>query len=389
MRMAPPDVVDRMSIEYLMWNAYVDGRLSALAEPIRLPKSELDELASLSERFAKLLEKTIDLVLRDPALLAFYRFNPLLRRMIESEVRRLPIALARYDAFRTPGGWRFSEFNCDVPGGVHEGAGLNDLIGGDRSRFRVVELLTESVCRETVRPTVAVCYASGYAEDLEQCQFLRREWNRVGIRAILCNPENLVWNGRDLRAFGERIDLVYRFFPVEWLQEVENFDALLSAARSGGLPMINGFTAMIPQSKKTMAFWHERIDLFDAGEQELIRAHVPRTETFRVAELDRYRRDRDRLVVKRQFGRIGEEVLMGSHCTDDEWADWLGWPASEPEQWIVQERFDNLPIPVDGETLYGCFGPYVVDGRFAGLYNRFARDGFIAFNALVGAVVAT
>ena len=182
MRMAPPAIVDRMSIDYLMWNAYVDGRLSPLAEPIRLPKRELDELASLSERFARLLERTIDLVLRDAELLSFYEFNPLLRRMIESEARRLPIALARYDAFLTPGGWRFSEFNCDVPGGVHEGAGLNDLIGGDRSRFRVVELLTDALCRETVRPTVAVCYASGYAEDLEQCQFLRREWNRVGIR---------------------------------------------------------------------------------------------------------------------------------------------------------------------------------------------------------------
>ena len=29
MRMAPPDVVDRMSIDYLMWNAYVDGRQRA------------------------------------------------------------------------------------------------------------------------------------------------------------------------------------------------------------------------------------------------------------------------------------------------------------------------------------------------------------------------
>jgi hypothetical protein len=389
MKMAPPEIVDRMSLDYLMWNAYVDGRLSALAEPVRLPRRDLEELASLSERFARLLEKTIDVVLRDPALLSFYGFHPSLRRMIECETCRLPIALARYDAFRTPGGWRFSEFNCDVPGGVHEGAGLNDLIGGDSSRFRVVELLTDSLCRATVRPTVAVCYASGYAEDLEQCQFLRREWNRVGIRAILCNPENLVWNGRDLRAFGEKIDIVYRFFPAEWLMEVENFDALLSAARSGALPMINGFSSVIAQSKKTMALWHERLGLFDAGEQELIRSHVPRSEAFRAADLDRYRRDRARLVVKRQFGRIGEEVLMGSHCNDEEWADWLGWPASEPDQWIVQERFDNLPIDVDGETIYGCFGPYVVDGKFAGLYNRFARDGFIAFNALVGAVVGT
>jgi hypothetical protein len=385
--MAPPEIVDRLSIDYHMWNAYVDGRLSALAEPVRIPRRELDELAGLSERFARLIEKTIDLVRGDPGLLASYGFRPGLRRLLDSEPTRSPVALARYDAFRTPDGWRFSEFNCDVPGGVHEGAGLNHLIGGNPSRFRVAELLVESLCRVTVRPTVAICYASGYAEDLEQCQFLRREWGRVGIRSVLCNPENLVWNGRDLRAFGERVDVVYRFFPVEWMTDVGTIDALLCASRSGRLPMINGFSSLIAQSKKTMALWHERLDRFDAEERDLILRHVPRSEGFRVADLDRYRRERERLVVKRQFGRIGEEVLMGSHCGDEEWADWLAWPASEPGEWIVQERFDNLPLEVDGETIYGCFGPYVVDGRYAGLYNRFARDGFIAFNALVGAVV--
>lgn len=385
--MAPPEIVDRLSIDYHMWNAYVDGRLSTLAEPIRLPRRELDELADLSERFARLLEKTIDLVRSDPALLATYGFRPALLRMLESEATRLPVTLARYDAFRTPDGWRFSEFNCDVPGGVHEGAGLNALIGGNPSDFRVTELLVESLCRGTVRPNVAICYASGYAEDLEQCQFLRREWGRVGIRSVLCNPENLVWNGRDLRVFGERVDIVYRFFPVEWMTEVENLSGLLSASRSGRLPMINGFSSLIAQSKKTMALWHERLDRFDAGERDLILRHVPKSEGFRVADLGRYRRDRERLVVKRQFGRIGEEVLMGASCDDEEWSDWLAWPASEPREWIVQERFDNLPLDVDGETIYGCFGPYVVDGRYAGLYNRFAKDGFIAFNALVGAVV--
>ena len=385
--MAPPEIVDRLSIDYHMWNAYVDGRLSALAEPVRIPRRELDELAGLSERFARLIEKTIDLVRGDSALLASYGFRPRLRRLLDSEPSRLPVALARYDAFRTPDGWRFSEFNCDVPGGVHEGAGLNHLIGGNPSRFRVAELLVESLCRVTVRPTVAICYASGYAEDLEQCQFLRREWGRVGIRSVLCNPENLVWNGRDLRAFGERVDVVYRFFPVEWMTDVGTIDALLCASRSGRLPMINGFSSLIAQSKKTMALWHERLDRFDAEERDLILSHVPKSEGFRVADLDRYRREREWLVVKRQFGRIGEEVLMGSHCGDEEWADWLAWPASEPGEWIVQERFDNLHLEVDGETIYGCFGPYVVDGRYAGLYNRFTRDGFIAFNALVGAVV--
>jgi len=395
MKLAAPAVVDRISIDYLMWNAYVAGNLCALADPVRLPRRELDDVAALSERFSRLLDRTIDLVLADPALLASYQLAPAVRRLIaaerESPHPREPVTLARYDAFRTPAGWSFAEFNCDVPGGIHEAAGLNDLIGRDPTRFRVVPLLTDALCAPsatgtTVRPTVAVCYASGYGEDLEQCQFLRNAWNRQGIPAVLCNPQNLTFEGGALKAFGHRVDVVYRFFPGEWMPQLDNLEEILAATRSGCFRMINGFASLLAQSKKTMALWHERPDLFTLEERDLISRHVPRTETFRLEELERYRRDRERLVVKRQFGRIGEEVLMGNFCEDDEWADWLGWPASEPEQWIVQDRFENLPVEVGGETLYGCFGPYVVAGRFAGFYTRLAGDGFITYDALVAAV---
>lgn len=382
-----PGLVDRMSLDYLMWHAFVEGRLTALPEPVRLPAREIDELARLSERFAALLDRTVDLVLSDLSLLDLYRFPSALRDLVRAERLRPPVTLARYDAFRTPDGWQFAEFNCDVPGGIHEGAALNDLVGGDPSRFRVVELLVDALCRNRANPTVAVCYASGFGEDLEQCQFLRRAWGRVGIPSILCNPENLVFNGRALSAFGEPVHAVYRFFPGEWVPLVRNLEAILAAARAGAAPMINGFASLVAQSKKTMALWHERPDLLAPDERDLVRRHVPRTEFFRLSDLDRIRRDRERLVVKRQFGRIGEEVLMGVHCDDAEWADWLRWPASEPDEWIVQDRFENVAVESGGERLFGCFGPYVVDGRFAGLYNRFSRDGFIAYDARVGAVV--
>ncbi len=386
MKTAPPGMVDRLSIEYNMWSAYVEGELCPLATPVRLPRAELSELEGLSERFAALLERTIDLVRSDAALLGAYGFPPRMRRMIEAGRDRSPVVLARYDAFRTPDGWRFCEFNCDVPGGVHEAAGLNDLVLGDPSRFRVIDLLTDALCTDRVAPTVAVCYASGYGEDLEQCQFLRRAWGRRGVRAILCNPENLVYDGRRLAVFGERVDAVYRFFPGEWVPLVDNLEAILAAAGDGSARMINGFPALIAQSKKTMALWHERPDLFGPAERDLIRRHVPATATFRTAEMDRYRREKDRLVIKRQFGRVGEEVLMGLLCSESEWADWLGWPASEPGEWIVQERFDNVPVEVDGERLAGCFGPYVVAGRFGGFYTRLSRDGFITYDAFLAAV---
>ncbi|HEX7901108.1 MAG TPA: glutathionylspermidine synthase family protein [Planctomycetota bacterium] len=382
MRLAAPALVDRMSIDYLMWNAYVDGRLCALADPVRAPRRELDEVAALSERFAALLERTVDLVLADPALLASYGFAPALAGLPRPDRH---VVLARYDAFRTPDGWRFCEFNADVPGGIHEGAALADLVLGDPSSFRVVPLLTDVLCRDSARPVTAVCYASGYGEDLEQCQFLRRAWSRQGLEAILCSPRNFTFDGRRLSVFGVPVDVVYRFFPGEWLADVENAGALLDALRAGAVRMINPLTSLIAQSKRTMALWHERPDLLTADERELVGRFLPRTETFRLAEMERYRRDRARLVVKRVFGRVGEEVLMGSACDDAEWADWLAWPASEPDQWITQERFDILPEDVGGARLQACYGPYVVDGRFAGFYTRLAADGFIGFNALIGA----
>jgi hypothetical protein len=93
--------------------------------------------------------------------------------------------------------------------------------------------------------------------------------------------------------------------------------------------------------------------------------------------------------VKRQFGRVGEEVLMGSACDDAEWADWLGWPDSEPGQWIAQERFESVPLATAEGPLHACFGPYVVAGRFAGLYTRFSTDGFITYDARIGAAEAS
>jgi uncharacterized circularly permuted ATP-grasp superfamily protein len=170
------------------------------------------------------------------------------------------------------------------------------------------------------------------------------------------------------------------------MPEVEGLDAVLAAYRAGRFRMVNDFSALIAQSKKTMALWHERPDLFTGEERELVARHVPKTSFFRLEEIDRYRRDRDSFVIKRQFGRIGEEVLMGRLCDEAEWADWLGWPASEPEQWIAQERFENIPVEVGGERLAACFGPYVVAGRFAGFYTRLAADGFISYRAFVAAL---
>ncbi len=374
-------LLDRLQTEYLMWSAFVEGERRALDKPLALPASDWAELARLTERFAALIERTIDLCLDDGALLDEYGFSPRLRRMVATDVRyREPVALARYDFFRTAGGWRVSEFNTDVPGGVHEAKGLADLVAGDPQQFTVIDRLTDIVCRDKARPTVGIIYASGFGDDLEQCQFLRQTWNRRGVPALLGNPQNLVFDGERLRLFGHALDVMYRYFPAEWLEELDGLPSILNARRA--CRMVNGFGQMVAQSKKVMAFWHRHLDLFSSDERALIEAHVPRTRSFEAGRLEEYVRDRDRLVVKRGFGRVGEQVLLGAMCSDDEWREALEWPLSEPDEWTVQEKFDVLPQ--DG--MFACFGAYAVGGRFSGLYTRAAREPFIAYDAYTTAV---
>jgi glutathionylspermidine synthase len=389
LRSPEPAILDAMQIEYLMWSAYVAGEPKPLAVPIPWSREDWSQVASISERFAALIRRTVDLCLDHPEIVGYWDFPPGLERMIAADRRRARRELdllARFDVFRTPEGWKLSEFNTDVPGGIHEAAGLNDLVAGDRAEFSVVTALTDLTCRDRVRPRVGLLYASGFGEDLEQCQFLRMHWNRRGIPTTLASPSNLKYDGARLTLFDEPVDVLYRFFPAEWLDGMPELDGLIGAVADGAVRMVNPFAQLVAQSKKIMAFWYERADLLTASERELVRRHVPPTERFQEARLEDYVARRESIVVKRGFGRVGEQVLFGAFCSDDEWRDELEWPLSEPGEWIVQDRFDVLPVRLEGEVLYPCYGAYVVGPRFGGLYTRAAREPFIAADAFTAAV---
>lgn len=391
-RAPEPAILDAMQVEYLMWSAYVAGEPKPLAVPIPWSRADWDEVASISERFAALIRRTMELCLDRPDLVGYWDFPPTLERMIGADRRRRRRELdllARFDVFRTPGGWKLSEFNTDVPGGIHEAAGLNDLVAGDRDAFSVVSRLTDLTCRDKVRPRVGILYASGFGEDLEQCQFLRMHWTRRGIPTTLASPANLRYDGKRVTLFDEPVDVLYRFFPAEWLDGIPALDGLIAAVADGAVRMVNPFAQIVAQSKKVMAFWHERPDLLSPAERALVRDHVPRTERFQSTRIDDYIARRGSIVVKRGFGRIGEQVLPGNLYEDDEWREELEWPLSEPGEWIVQDRFDVLPVRLEGEDLYPCYGAYVVGPRFGGIYTRAAKEPFITTDAFtVAAKVA-
>ena len=113
----------------------------------------------------------------------------------------------------------------------------------------------------------------------------------------------------------------------------------------------------------------------------MIVRHLPHTEPFRRERLDVYLEERDRWVLKRAFGRMGDAVVLGSLVSAAEWERALAEAARDPHASCMQERFRVRPVQFGFGLLYPALGAYLVNGRFAGYYSRVASRPFITHEA--------
>lgn len=360
--------LDVLQTEYSVWNgAFVEGKSKILQYPIMLDRITYEKLSRTAVRFDALIEKTIEMIRQNPEHLKFFRFPKSIRRLIESDLGSgtgRHSQFSRHDLFVLEDGTiRISESNTDVPGGLHESAGLHDVVFEKAYLFTAHMLLAGKIAK--VKPErVALLYSTGYGEDLEQCSFVSKMLKEHGIGSVLCGIANVEFRSGVPFVFGKPIDYVYRFFPSEWIPR---------AGFPCSVPMVNGFSQLIAQSKRFAAFLHEKTDLFTHEERVFIEEVVPFTVRFEKCDRSELVKDRKKCVVKKDFGRVGEEVLIGSLMTDGEWRDALSWPASEPTRWVVQEFFKVKPHNIYGRKFFPCFGCYTVDGEFGGMYTRAAE----------------
>ena len=52
------------------------------------------------------------------------------------------------------------------------------------------------------------------------------------------------------------------------------------------------------------------------------------------------------------------------------WAKLCRCVEKHPERWVVQRRFDPVPIPSQPGPIHPCIGIYTINGRAAGVYAR-------------------
>ena len=370
----------RAIFECCKWDPQVEDTATLAPFPLVVRWETWRELAALAEALAsETLSAEAELAER-PELHAALG----LPRACRAALRRstpptIGIArLIRFDFHHTREGWRISEANTDVPGGLNEASGIAELMAehyaGVASVGDVATAYARALLDASDRGHVALVHATAYSDDHQVMAYLGRRLTALGGAASLVSPAQLRWQGRRAVIANslEPVDVLARFYPAEWLPGLPRTTQWQRFFRDGATPMSNPATALLTQSKRLPLVWDRLRTPMPTWRALLPETRHPRDVAWR---------DSDEWVLKPALGRVGDGIGIRGVTTPKEWRRIARTVRVFPRWWIAQRRFDATPFATEGGAVYPCIGVYTIDGRAVGAYGRIAGKPLIDWRA--------
>ncbi len=197
-----------------------------------------------------------------------------------------------------------------------------------------------------------------------------------GLTAIICSPDDLSFDGKQLLARLEDgtltvIDLIYkRVLTSELLMHYGDTaleHPLMKAYAAGKICMVNSFRAKLLHKKSIFALLTDQSNqhFFTPEQRAAIAAHVPWTRIVRAGEsnyqgeqidlINFARRNQDRLLLKPNDEYGGKGIIIGWETDADAWDAALQEATQTP--FVIQERvviaYEDYPAIVDGKLHIG------------------------------------
>lgn len=281
----------------------------------------------------------------------------------------------RFDFHLAADGWRISEVNCDVPGGYVEASGVTALfaeqLGADVTGDPAGALV-QALARFG---DVGLVHATGYADDRQVMEYLRRRFNALGVSAQPCAPDALEIRDRHAFLDGRRLGALLRFFPAEWLAHIRPRATARAFFRGLDTPATNPGACLVVQSKRLPLVW----SALTRAPAPTWRALLPETRAAGASALDEELEES--WVLKPALGRVGSDILLAGATSNKDRTKIIKDARRHPRHWIVQRRFHTLPLTNELGSFYPCIGVFTLDGRAVGAYGRIAKTPLIDHRA--------
>jgi len=371
------EVRKRAIFDCCKWDPQVLDTAALYPAPVLIETSAWQELESLAESLAEETIQAERAIMADPTIIKSLGLPHAYVKAL-SKVRwvRSALRIMRFDFHWTRQGWRLSEVNSDVPGGIIESCGFTSLMHerypGLAPTGSVVERLYSEICRIQERRggiVVFVC-ATGYSDDVQVMTYLSRAFQARGLECAVASPEHIEWKPDgavfNMGSMSERASLIYRFFPAEWLPNLPTRCSWPRYLSSDTTLLCNPATALVTQSKRFPLVWDSLKLSVPTWRQLLPKVVAPETLPFE---------QRFKWVLKPALGRVGEGLYVPGVTPPEQAARIRGSVRRYARYWAAQEPFAILPLEESQGLLYPCIGVFTVNGRSAGTYARLSRSG--------------
>ena len=370
------EIVETMALEGSKWDVHFGGGQVLAPFAITISRATGQTLFRWAEGLTSELMAMETCLAARPELWPALGVPRALRRMLRSDEPWTPAAarIVRYDFHPTDEGWKISEVNSDVPGGLGEASTFARAMALHFSDTAwpgdPLEGLAEALAATGRRGCVAGVSAPGLPADRQVVAAVAAALRARGIRTVLTTPDQMQWDAGEafVQAGEERIGVraIYRFFQGEWADRIGS-PQWRYVFRGGRTPVCNPGSAILTESKRLPLVWSEL-----PVEHPTWSRLLPRTvEPWRLRALG------GNWVRKGGYSNNGEAIVNGAWSRSPAVASACvrGW--LHPRGAVAQRKFAPVALATPDGPGFPCFGVYTIDGRACGIYGRISARPMI------------
>jgi hypothetical protein len=345
-------------------------RLSPYLRPHFVTEADFARICQICEIVWSAIQKVKDAAIEDRSLIDDLGLTQIERELIAIDPGYKAVSpTSRLDSFLTDSAYSFVELNGESPAGIAyadaayeifsslpvmkafaDDYNLRPLYGRRLMLDVLLQSYAEFLGRKPDRPpTIAIVDLEGMPTQTE-FELFQEFFEREGHPAVICSPQQLVYDNGRLSFKGFEIDIVYKRLLVnEYLPIMPQYPALLNAYRDHSVCMVNGFRSKLIHKKALFAVLTDerRAGLFSQEEINAIKAHVPWTRLVRDEQTDYFGRDvklldfvlvnREKLVLKPNDDYGGHGITIGWNTNETLWREAVDG-ALQNGDYLVQER---------------------------------------------------
>jgi len=343
-----------------------------------LSEQENKELIQLTENLDKETRLAEEYLNKDKKLSKKLNLPKKVREQIKNMQnydKKNNIRLMRYDFHPDiEGNWIVTEVNSDVPGGFAESSLLPDLARKTINKKELTytsfgERMVEEINKKLHKKgTIMMVHCTCFSDDRQVMQYMGDRLQKEGYDIIYGAADHINFNNKKAYCIldnnNKKIDLIFRFTPIEWLIQMKprRWDGYFNSETVS----CNHPIAIYAQSKRFPFTWDE---LEKNGiSMKTWKKLLP--ETIEVNKL----KNKEGFIYKPVYGRVGEKISIKEACRDDEYNKILKDVKLHPKQYLAQKKFLSKPLKGENNEEYHiCIGSYTIEGKHAGFYARMSK----------------